>query len=127
MNVPMPAISMPAVVVPPPVSSTIPVNTNKSQNIVDTSISANYFTTPNVQCATTNASGTSADSSYTRRGMPMHQEQMQKSPKKSTSLPTPAAPQMLHSPPCSKVTRNKIIILYKQAKNITNKYNILSH
>ncbi|XP_039951716.1 carbohydrate-responsive element-binding protein isoform X2 [Bactrocera tryoni] len=103
INVPMPAISMPAVVVPPPASSTITVNTNKSQNIGNTSSSANYFTTSNVQCAPTNASGTSAESSYTRHSMQMHQEQLQKSPKKCTSLPTPAAPQMLHSPPCSKM------------------------
>ncbi|XP_011192829.1 protein WBSCR14 homolog isoform X1 [Zeugodacus cucurbitae] len=103
VNIPMPALSMPAVVVPPPASSAISVNTNKSQNIGSTPTSANFFATPNVQCTATNASGTSADSTYTRHGMQMHQEQMQKSPKKSTSLPNPAAPQMLHSPPCSKM------------------------
>lgn len=111
-------VPMPAVVVPPPASSTITVNTNKSQNNVTTSTSTNYFATPNIQCAATNVSGTSTDSSYSPHGMRMHQEQLQKSPKKSTSLPTPAAPQMLHSPPCSKVKINKIILIYLRRRKI---------
>ncbi|CAD6997146.1 ras guanine nucleotide exchange factor V [Ceratitis capitata] len=103
LNVPMDAMPMPAVVVPPPASSAVSVNANKSQNIGNTPTTANYFTTSNVQCTISTTAGTPAEATYTRHGMHMHQEQLQKSPKKSTSLPTPAAPPMLHSPPGSKM------------------------
>ncbi|XP_017494071.1 PREDICTED: uncharacterized protein LOC108382174 isoform X2 [Rhagoletis zephyria] len=103
LSVPMPAIAMPTVVVPPPASSAVPLNTNKTQNIGNLPTTKNYFVTPNVQCTITTTTGTSAETTYSRHGIQMQQEQRQKSPKKSTSLPTPAAPQMLHSPPGSKM------------------------
>ncbi|XP_054741747.1 protein WBSCR14 homolog isoform X1 [Anastrepha obliqua] len=104
LNVPMSAIAMSTVVpVPPPASSAVPVNTNKSLNIGSIPATTNYFVTPNVQCTVTTAAGASADTTYSRHVIQMQQEQQQKSPKKSASLPTPAAPQMLHSPPGSKM------------------------
>ncbi|XP_067621902.1 MLX-interacting protein-like isoform X2 [Eurosta solidaginis] len=93
------AIAIPTGVLPPPASSVLPVNAN-NKNIGTIASAVNYFASTNVHSVSSNSAEPSPE---VRHSMQMHQEQPHKSPKKSSSLPAPAPPQMRHSPPGSKI------------------------